>query len=445
MPDNLISVARSLGVEHFGLEFDLPSRAPEILRAILPPGSWIVVSDRTVSAVSATAIRRNLGCGAEAFLIADPPGGQDAPWADQAQVEALEERIRWAGASAVVAVGSGTVNDVAKLASFKTDLPYAVVATAPSMNGYTSSVASLVHDGCKVSRPARPPIACLADPEVLTAAPARMIAAGFADLMSRPASRADCLLAHMVTGAPRATAADDLIAASWRRLEGIESGLADRNSAAVCELFAALCISGLAMTAVASSAPLSGAEHLISHLLDMIHLQEGSRRELHGCQVGVGTLAALAFYRRLLNFDGDGLDIEQCFARRPSDADYLQTARQRLGPIADRFPAGARAMNESSAGLRERLGQIKRHWPEIAEQLRGRLPTACQIRARLEAANCPVSFAEIGVSQTLARCALLHGKDIRERYTVLHFASDVGRIEEWTGSILSKNRQRFFD
>ena len=439
LPNSLISVAQSLGIEHIGLEADLASRAPEILRAILPLGSWIVASDRTISAVVATAIHRNLDCDVEPFLIADVPGGNDAPVADQAQVDALEECIRAAGATAVVAVGSGTINDAAKLASFNTDIPYAVIATAPSMNGYTSSVASLFHKGCKISRSGRPPIACLADPEVLTAAPGRMIAAGFADLMSRPASQADCLLAHMVTGAPHAAAADDLIGASWRHLEGIESGLANRDSSAVCELFAALCISGLAMTAVASSAPLSGAEHLISHLLDMICLQDGGRRELHGCQVGVGTLAALELYQRCLDFNSEDLDIERCIVARPSSAEYLRTARQHVGPIADRF-SNPQATNDSNQGLRDRLGQIKRNWPEMAEQLRKRLPAARQIRGRLEAAKCPVSFGEIGVSDTLARHALLHGKDIRERYTVLHFASDVARLEGWTDSILSENR-----
>ncbi len=440
LPNSLSAAARSMGVEHIALEFELASRAPAILRAILPSGNWIVASDRTTSAVVAMAIHRNLDCDVEPFLIADAPGGNDAPVADQAQVDVLEARIRSDGATAVVAVGSGTVNDVAKLASFNTDIPYAVVATAPSMNGYTSSVTSLIHDGCKVSRPSRPPIACLADPEILTAAPARMIAAGFADLMSRPVSQADCLLAHLVTGAPHATEADGLIAASWRHLDGIESGLANRNSSAVCQLFTALCISGLAMTAVASSAPLSGAEHLISHLLDMICLQAGVRRELHGCQVGVGTLATLELYKRCLDFDSDDLDIERCIVAHPSDADYFQTVRQRLGPIVDRFSTGSETMNDSSEGLRDRLGQIKRLWPEISEQLRKRLPTVGPIRDRLEAAKCPVSFGEIGVSPTLARHALLHGKDIRERYTVLHLASDVGRLEGWTDSILSKNR-----
>ena len=440
LPKSLSAVAQSLGVEHVALEFDLASRAESILGAILPSGSWVVAADRTTSAVAATAIHRSLGSNVEMFLIADAAGGNDAPVADQTQVDRLEERIRAAGATAVVAVGGGTVNDVAKLASFNTAIPYAVIATAPSMNGYTSSVTSLVHEGCKVSRSCRPPIACLADLEVLTAAPERMIAAGFADLMSRPASQADCLLAHIVTAAPHATEADGLIATSWRHLEGIESGLANRNSSAVSELFTALCISGLAMTVVASSAPLSGAEHLISHLLDMNNLHCGNRRELHGCQVGVGTLATLELYRRFLAFSIDELDIERCILTRPTGADYVQAARRRLGPIADRISACAEAVDDSSERLRDRLGKIKRHWPEIAEQLRKQLPSARQIRGRLEAAKCPVSFGDIGVSHTLARHAMLHSKDIRERYTVLHFASDVGRLEAWTDSILSGNR-----
>ena len=107
---------------HIGLEFDLASNAPAILRTVLPSGNWIVASDRTVSAVLATAIRRNLAVDVEMFLIADAPGNE-APVADQARVDALQERIRSVAASAVVAVGSGTVNDVAKLAAFNVDIP----------------------------------------------------------------------------------------------------------------------------------------------------------------------------------------------------------------------------------------------------------------------------------------------------------------------------------
>ena len=80
LPNSLLSVAQSLGIERIGLESDLvASRAPEILGVILPSGSWIVASDRTISAVVATAIHRNLDCDVEPFLIAEAPGGNDAP------------------------------------------------------------------------------------------------------------------------------------------------------------------------------------------------------------------------------------------------------------------------------------------------------------------------------------------------------------------------------
>ena len=106
LPRNLSAVAQSLGVEHIGLESDLASHAPAILRAVLPSGNWIVASDRTISEFLATAIGKNLGqIAVEPFLIADAPGN-DTPVAAQARVDELEEHIRSVGASAVVAVGS---------------------------------------------------------------------------------------------------------------------------------------------------------------------------------------------------------------------------------------------------------------------------------------------------------------------------------------------------
>ena len=86
-----------------------------------------------------------------------------------------------------------------------------------------------------------------------------------------------------------------------------------------------------------------------------------------------------------------------------------------------------------------RLQQVKRNWSAIADRLRTRLPAPHQIRRRLLAAGCPSTFAEIGVDRELARKALLFGKDVRERYTVLHLAADLGKLEEWTSSILSED------
>ena len=49
----------------------------------------------------------------------------------------------------LLAVGSGTLNDVTKYVSARTGIPYVIAATAPSMDGYASTVAPTILDGFK--------------------------------------------------------------------------------------------------------------------------------------------------------------------------------------------------------------------------------------------------------------------------------------------------------
>ena len=52
---------------------------------------------------------------------------------------------------AVVAVGSGVIGDIAKILAKTADLPYIIVASAPSMDGYASASSSMAMDGVKVA------------------------------------------------------------------------------------------------------------------------------------------------------------------------------------------------------------------------------------------------------------------------------------------------------
>ena len=90
-----------------------------------------------------------------------------------------------------------------------------------------------------------------------------------------------------------------------------------------------------------------------------------------------------------------------------------------------------------SGRLNRRLRRVQAEWPTLAGRLAKGLRTAAQIRADLAAAGCPVSFAEIGASAPRAREAVLWSKDIRARYTILHFCWDVGRLEAWADEALA--------
>src|SRR5512137_448383 len=131
-----------------------------------------VVSDRTTHSVLGARVERALSGGA----TVTPVMLDGRPHADAATVEVVREAC--AAADAIVAVGSGTINDLCKSAAAAAGKPYVVFATAPSMNGYTSTNAAITVDGHKHSLPAAAPVGVFLDLEVLAAAPARMIRAG---------------------------------------------------------------------------------------------------------------------------------------------------------------------------------------------------------------------------------------------------------------------------
>jgi len=199
----------------------------------------------------------------------------------------------------LIAVGSGTVNDVAKYAAAMADKPYLCVATAASMNGYSSASASLMDGGLKQSYAAKPPRAVIVDLSVIAAAPARMARAGLADTLCRTTVETDMLLSQAVLG----TAYPPEIFAKLRAHEDWLIANADafqRNDLNYyARLMDALLDAGDAMTVAGSSAIASQGEHMIAHMLELV---AGDRLPdvLHGELIAVTTLTLSRLQQRML-------------------------------------------------------------------------------------------------------------------------------------------------
>lgn len=423
------------------LEQRLLPRVGPILCDQLPQGPWLIVVDRTTWQVAGEAVWASVhdtGTPIQRYVV-QPAPGEDTPVADDAKVAALKETLSSGAYSAAVAVGSGTVNDIVKTAMDDLERPYAVIATAPSMNGYTSSLSALLSGGVKITRPCRPPLVCLVDLDVMAAAPYRMIASGLGDLMSKPVSNADWRLAYRMVGAEYAGRVMGLIDAGGRLLEGVAPLLPQREIAAVGKLCASLCISGLAMGLAGSSAPSSGGEHLISHYLDMTHFAWGEPHDFHGCQVGVGTVVTAALYERLQALSPEAINVESRVAQQPEWDTYAQLVRDRFGSLSDAVIEHARRGYPSREELARRLRLLKQQWDEILDDVGRTLQPAHRLLAELRSADCPATFPEIGVEPERARRAVTHSKDIRDRYTILHLAADLGLLDPWADAILTEH------
>lgn len=219
--------------------------------------------------------------------------------ADATQTLVDHVLARAKGCDYILAVGSGTINDLCKYASFLLHIPYAVIPTAPSMNGYLSATASIMVDRTKKTLPAHMPKAVLCDMPLLCAAPERTIAAGFGDSICRITAQTDWYMSHLLMDTPYDTLPYKLTAANEKQLIAATADLKRRTPESVKILMENLLLSGLGMGVVGSSAPASQGEHLISHTMQMVPpvAQSATQKALHGEHIGIATLY-MAFLQR---------------------------------------------------------------------------------------------------------------------------------------------------
>lgn len=373
-----------------------------------------VVSDSTTHALLGAQVERALASLGRVTSIVLP----GRPHPDTANVERI--RAESAGADALVAVGSGTINDLCKYASARDGKRYVVFATAPSMNGYTSVNAAITVNGHKKSLTAQAPLGVFLDLGILAAAPPRMIRSGLGDSLCRPTAQADWLLSHLLFDRPYRTMPFVLLAGDEEQLFAEPEALMAGDLAAMTCLVRTLLLSGFGTAICGSSQPASQGEHLISHFADMFgdHAWPDS---FHGEQIGVTTLAMARLQERVLA--GPPPELR---ASTADEAGFIARYGEELGRSCwaeftqKRLDAsGTRATNERIAASWERIQRA------IA---RVTLP-AHFLADVLRRAGAPTTPEDLGWPRAFCLKAVRHARDIRARYTFLDLAADSERLE----------------
>ena len=372
-----------------------------------------VVSDATTHAILGERVEHALASlGTVIPIVLD---GQ--PHADADTVEKLRQAC--AQADGLVAVGSGTINDLCKYAAARSGKPYAVFATAPSMNGYTSMNAAITVDGHKKTLSATSPSGVFIDLEVLAAAPARMIRAGLGDSLCRSTAQADWLLSRHVRATPYRHAPFALLAADEPALLDEPEALLRGDLAAMGALARTLVLSGFGMTICGGSYPASQGEHLISHYIDMF-APSGRDNYFHGEQVAVATLTMARIQEAMLADDPPRL--------RPTSATSAVLER-RFGPEIGRSCWGefeAKRLTPETAPVLER--RVAEGWAGIRAEIGRAFIPAARIAAILERVGGPTGPAHIGVSPDFYADAVRHARFLRDRYTFLDLADESGLL-----------------
>jgi glycerol-1-phosphate dehydrogenase [NAD(P)+] len=336
-----------------------------------------------------------------------------------------------AGAGAVpVSVGSGVLNDLVKYAAFKLDRPYFCVATAASMDGYSSAGAPLVDAGFKKTIDCRPPRAILGDLDVIRAAPPAMAGWGYGDLAGKAPAGGDWMIADALGLEAIDDAAWPLVQDNLAGWLADPEGVARGDAGAVAGLFVGLAAVGLAMEMHGTSRPASGADHQIAHIWEMEGLVHDGERVAHGAAVAVGCVDSLALFEWLLARDLTRLDPSR-IARPDAAAEEAAIAAAFADPrIAERARAETAAKRVDAATHAARIETIRAVWPELQARLAARMIPPARMRALLAAAGAPTSAGAIGVDPARHRATIAAARFIRSRYTILDLLSDFGLLEE---------------
>ncbi|MGD8500643.1 MAG: iron-containing alcohol dehydrogenase, partial [Phycisphaerales bacterium] len=281
---------------------DALERLPDVLGTFVEGRRIVLVADERTWNIAGRRAQETLeraGWSVQDIVVPDTVHG--SPVCDDITHEWLNDQLP--PTDIALAVGCGVINDLTKWWAFEHRLPYAVVATAATMNGFTAANVAPALKGVKTIIPARAPFAVFAIPSIIVEAPFELTAAGLGDIIAKPVSTADWTLNHIFHGEYFCRFCSEIINALEPYYFDRPEDIRNRQRTAIEALFNALLYSGIAMTIAGTSAPASGGEHLLSHTLDMMSGIDGVAHDLHGRQVGLGAIFASAIYDHIFHVD----------------------------------------------------------------------------------------------------------------------------------------------
>ena len=403
-------------------------------------GSAVIVCDprtRRAAGERVASLLSDAGLRVSEYVL--EPGGATFH-ADYRYVEEVRETIRGvlegkaSGEVVPVAVGSGVINDLVKLASGELGLPYMVCATAASVDGYSSFGAAIRSpEGAKQTYSCPAPKVIVADLDVMRTAPKWMAASGFADLMAKVPAGADWILAYELGASEWHDSSWHTVQDGLKEAIGKPEGVAAMETEPLTRFVEGLMLGGFAMQDMQSSRPASGAEHLFSHLLEMRdHTFKGDIVP-HGIQVGVFTLFMSRVYEKILAYDYSNLDVEACLRNWKPLEEQERTGAEVFADT--KFPElgvkTVRAKYVDADTMRKRLESFKARWPEVKARLEKQLVPSVEIERSLKVVGAPVSPEEIG-STVAASLADAHRTIfMRDRYMALDFLSLTGQLDDF--------------
>lgn len=307
----------------------------------------------------------------------------------------------------IVAYGAGTIMDFGRYPAYKLGIPFVAVPTLASSDGFTANICSAILNGQKKSTPMCAPVLVVADLDIIKGAPARLVASGINDILSKYISLLDWKVSHLVAGEYYCPMVADLAQEALDIMrkaadEYAATGVADHEAMTMAQMK-----SGLTMQLLNHSRAASGAEHLMAHLVEMQPPRFESAEGIHGECVGVGTFACIKEYHRLASLPTP--------KAKPFEPLSEQWIREKFG---DRLATGIIKENENDVLATFDPQNIVDHWDEIRAMI-NELPSVEEMEALYKGCNAKYLPEHIGIDPALEQEMLPISAAIRNRLTLV--------------------------
>ena len=357
---------------------------------------------------------------------------------EETHIQELKQQVT-EDVALMIAVGSGTMNDLNRYVSFQKNIPYYIVGTAPSMDGYASNVSPVILNHLKVSCPAHCAAAIIGDTAILAKAPKKMIAAGIGDILAKFLDINDWYFSKLINGESYCEEVAELMIFSTEKCISQIDGLKNRKPEAFQALMESLVMIGIAMAYVGSSRPGSAAEHSMAHVMEMQSIFKGGYGELHGTCVGMATCMITKMYEYFLSLPMDYEKARQhanrfCYDRWKGNIEKLfQAAAVSVFGVYEKT-----GQNEPKNVIR-RIEAIQKKEKEVIERIQKTVERSRHAPEWIGVLGGKTNPKEFGFTREEFREILLYSKEQRDRYAALQFFYDMGLLEELTEEIIEEN------
>ncbi len=332
--------------------------------------------------------------------------------ADMKEVEEVERLCT--SAEGILSVGSGSLNDICRLAAYRQKKAFAIFATAPSMDGFASGTSPITCDNFKETYQARQPDVIIADTDILANAPAELKSAGFGDMIAKLIALVDWKVSNLTTGEHYCPRIAGLTEQALKKMTMLADKVTKVDSETAGAIMEALVLTGIAMRLEDSVRPASGAEHIISHYWEIKKLEKGLSSDYHGKKTGVATIIVNRIYKELASHEDITPHVEKL------DWDKIYSV------YGSNFAGEVSKANSPTVTTETTPEKLKECWKQIRKIVNEDLPGDGELIKMMKAAGAAMTLKDIAVEPELGIEGVAYHPYMRHRMTIMRLIPMIG-------------------